>query len=122
LAPALDPVGQAKLAEVKEKMGMLERTLEEDVARRRPSKSPAVPSLYSPPLPGQDEQHSDQEEAEDEKGLEMVTTAIEDANYYEDDGNDEIVDLGIQMGKLRINERIGGLVRPRFSEEVRTLL
>lgn len=26
LAPALDPLGQAKLAEVKEKMGMLERT------------------------------------------------------------------------------------------------
>ncbi|KAF2738219.1 fungal-specific transcription factor domain-containing protein [Polyplosphaeria fusca] len=118
LAPGLDPVGQAKLAEVKEKMGMLERTLEEDVARKGSSASPSAPNLGSPPLPGQDEEHSDQEEAEDEKGLTMLTTAIEDANYYEDDGNDELVDLGIQMGKLRINERIGGLVRPRFSEEL----
>src|ERR1700753_1973561 len=34
LAPALDPASQLKLAEIKEKMGTLERTLEEDVARR----------------------------------------------------------------------------------------
>ena len=34
LAPALDPAAQMKLAEIKEKMGSLERTLEEDVARR----------------------------------------------------------------------------------------
>jgi hypothetical protein len=38
--------------------------------------------------------------------------------YYEDDNNDEVVDLGISMGKLRLNGRVGGFVRPRFHEEV----
>ena len=47
-----------------------------------------------------------------------VLFALEDAAYYEDEGNDDIIDLGISMGKLRINERIGGFVRPKFSDEV----
>jgi hypothetical protein len=118
----LDPAGQAKLAEVKEKMGMLERTLEQDVARRNSKSSNKSVStlglLSSPSLPGQDDHVSDQEDEEDVKGLEPSTLATEDAAYYEDEGNDDIVDLGISMGKLRITERIGGFVRPRFSQEV----
>src|ERR1700761_9160725 len=39
LAPALDSVSQQKLNEIKEKMGSLEKVLEQDVARREPSKS-----------------------------------------------------------------------------------
>ncbi|KAF2470413.1 uncharacterized protein BDR25DRAFT_262297 [Lindgomyces ingoldianus] len=118
LAPALDPVGQAKLAEVKEKMGMLERRLEEDVARRGTTKS-ASPSAgrSTPPLPSLADTHSDPEEPEDEKDLEPTDLALEDCAYYEN-VDDDLVDLGIQMGKLRITERIGGLVRPRFSEEL----
>ncbi|KAF2260959.1 hypothetical protein CC78DRAFT_380158 [Lojkania enalia] len=119
LAPALDSAGQAKLAEVKEKMGMLERALEEDVARRKTFKhASASRMLTSPPLPGQEQPYSDQEEPEDEKDLEPTDLAVEDAAYFEDDGNDDLVDLGIQMGKIRITERIGGLVRPRLSEEL----
>jgi hypothetical protein len=118
LTPALDPAGQAKLAEVKEKMGMLERTLEEGVARSSSSKSrPAHGLLASAPLPGQDDAYSSQEDEDDVKGLEPSNLTTEDSAYYEDEGNDDIVDLGIQMGKVRINERIGGFVRPRFSEE-----
>lgn len=100
---------------------MLERTLEEDVARRgTPKRSSSTSSPYeAPALPGQEPGYSDEEEDEDAKNLQSTSLAVEDATYYEDDGNDDIVDLGISMGKLRITERIGGLFRPRLSEEVR---
>ncbi|KAF2704214.1 hypothetical protein K504DRAFT_507227 [Pleomassaria siparia CBS 279.74] len=120
IAPGLDPEAQARLAEVKEKMGMLERTLEKDVARRSSSKSAsgsAIGSLDTPVLPGQEGPHSEEEE-EDTRDLETNRLSTEDAAYYEDEGNDDIVDLGISMGKLRITERIGGFVRPKFSEEL----
>ncbi|KAF2500835.1 hypothetical protein BU16DRAFT_570306 [Lophium mytilinum] len=115
LAPALDPVGQAKLAEVKEKMGLLERTLEQDVAK---SKSEARDeSSPSSQLPGQDVVDSEEDSApEDEKDLKPNYYITEDAAY--DDADDDLVDLGIQLGKMRITDRIGGYVRPRFAEEI----
>ncbi|OCK79312.1 hypothetical protein K432DRAFT_300154 [Lepidopterella palustris CBS 459.81] len=118
LAPALDPAGQAKLAEVKEKMGMLERTLEEDVARRRTSSTRTTDGSQSQ-LPGQDDGDSAGELSapEDERDLEPTPLATEDAAYY-DDADDDLVDLGIQLGKMRITERVGGYVRPRLSEEL----
>ncbi|KAF1956778.1 hypothetical protein CC80DRAFT_412928, partial [Byssothecium circinans] len=119
----VDPQAQAKLAEVKEKMGMLERTLEEEVASKTPSKrSIKSPSYEAPVLPGQEPGYSDQEEDDDVKGLESNELLVQDASYYEDDDNDDIVDLGISMGKLRITERIGGLVRPRLTEELKSAL
>lgn len=117
IAPGLDPEAQAKLAEVKEKMGMLEKTLEDDVARRG-TPSSSRPLFEAPRLPGQEPGHSDEEEEEDTKDLEFIDIATEHASYYDDDGNDDFVDLGIAMGKLRITERVGGLVRPRLSEEL----
>lgn len=122
ISTSLDPAGQAKLAEVKEKMGELERALEENVARRGSSSNGTVAVtrgiLTSQSLPGQEGHDSDQEEEEDVKGLEVSDMATEDAAYFDDEGNDEMVDLGISLGKLRITERVGGFVRPRFSEEV----
>lgn len=116
IASGLDADAQARLAEVKEKMGILERSLEEDVALRKPSDSGHVTSTVE--LPGQSETYSDHEDDEDTKDLDMHHLVMEDSVYYEDEGNDDVVDLGIAMGKVRITERIGGLVRPRFSEEV----
>jgi hypothetical protein len=89
-------------------MGMLERSLEEDIARR---------SIQKAALPGQEESYSDQDDDEEAKDFRPTYLVTEDAAYYEDD-NDDLVDLGIAMGKLRIAERIGGLVRPRLSDEV----
>ncbi|KAF1843909.1 uncharacterized protein K460DRAFT_291176 [Cucurbitaria berberidis CBS 394.84] len=116
IASGLDADAQARLAEVKEKMGILERSLEEDVARETQSSS-AI-SASSLKLPGQEASYSDQEDDEDTKDLDPSHLATEDAAYYEHEGNDDVVDLGIAMGKVRITERIGGLVRPRFSEEL----
>ena len=42
---------------------------------------------------------------------------------YEDDGDsDDLLDLGIQVGKMRMTERIGGFVRPRVAEELEAAL
>ncbi|KAF2641433.1 hypothetical protein P280DRAFT_498255 [Massarina eburnea CBS 473.64] len=119
----VDPQAQAKLAEVKEKMGMLERTLEEEAISKGTSKSSTrSPSYEAPVLPGQEPGYSDQEEEEDVKGLDPNELVVQDASYYEDDDNDDTVDLGISMGKLRITDRIGGMVRPRFAEELAAAL
>lgn len=101
-------------------MGMLERSLEAGVAlnsRATPDEKSDTMRLPST-LPGQSESYSDQEDDEDTFTLDPSVYATEDAAYYEDDANDDVVDLGIALGKVRITDRIGGLVRPRFSEEV----
>lgn len=60
-------------------------------------------------------------EPEDEKYLEQTPLAVMDA-VYEDDADDDLMDLGIQLGKLRLTDRLGGFFRPKISEEVRDLL
>ena len=67
----------------------------------------------------QEETYSEDEDDEDTKDLKSSEYIREDAAYYEDEeGDDDIVDLGIALGKLRMTERIGGLVRPKFTDEV----
>ena len=118
LAPAMDPVGKAKLAEVKEKMGLLERTLEEDVAKRQGSRE----SSGSAGAPEDSKEFSSDEDIpEDEKDLEPSSLLTLDAAYYED-VDDDSVDLGVKFGRMRITDRLGGWVRPKFSEEVSSLV
>ncbi|CAN9308046.1 unnamed protein product [Alternaria alternata] len=122
IASGIDSNAQAKLAEVKEQMGRLERSLEEDVARKTEAntRSPSDFSRVSA-LPGQ-EQSSDKEDDEETQNLRPTHLVTEDATYYEPDDdvnlNEDIDDLGFRMGRIRITERIGGLVRPRFSDEL----
>jgi hypothetical protein len=121
IAQDSDPHVQAKIAEVKEKVNMLERTLEQDISHKdsiqRSSKSP--PAYEAPVLPGQDLDHSDQEDDDDLKDVGPSHFGVHDITYHEDqDNDDDIVDLGISIGRLRITERIGGLVRPKYHEEV----
>ncbi len=104
-------------------MGSLERVLEQDVARQ--DGKPVSTSLYksqrrtSADLPGGEDSSSDDEAAvpDDEKGLEPTPLAVIDASY-EDDANDDVLDLGIKIGKMRLTERLGGFFRPRLHEEM----
>src|SRR5882757_2908419 len=91
------------------------RSQEEDVARRG-STSRSTDASHSQ-LPGQDGGDSADEltAPEDERDLEPTPLATEDAAYY-DDADDDLVDLGVQLGKMRITERVGGFVRPKLSE------
>jgi hypothetical protein len=127
LAPALDSVSQQRLNEIKEKMGSLERVLEQDVARKEgriiSSNTEKSHRRTSADLPGGEDSSSDNEAAvpEDEKGLEPTPLAVIDA-AYEDDANDDVLDLGIKIGKMRLTERLGGFFRPRLHEEMELTL
>lgn len=111
LAPSLDSASQLKLTEIKEKMGSLERVLEQDVAKKSSRKR--VPS--SADAEGEDVDFAP--EPEDERYLEPSALTVQDA-VYEEDADDDLVDLGFQMGKMRLTDRIGGFFRPKMSEEV----
>ncbi|KAF1984165.1 hypothetical protein K402DRAFT_381787 [Aulographum hederae CBS 113979] len=133
LAPALDPAAQMRIQEIKEKMGSLERTLEEDIARRSKARAAEEGSggggegAGSPFGPGPGELlpgleggsgAEEEDEGDEDEHLEPTRLAVEDAAYY-DDGDDELMDLGISFGKMRITERLGGLVRPKMAEELK---
>lgn len=119
LAPALDAASQLRLAEIKEKMGSLERTLEEDIARKNESRARSS-SRPGSKLPGLEDVSGDEDasELEEERGLEPTPLAIEDAPYDDNMCDDNLVDLGVQFGRMRITERIGGFVRPKLAQEV----
>lgn len=123
LAPALDSASQLKLTEIKEKMGVLERGLEVEFAnakkQERLRQNGGNVSMRnggslaetrqvrkgSSDLPGEPT-HEDSEEdgaadfLEDEKGLEPTPLAVVDA-AYDDDADDDMLDLGVKMGKMR---------------------
>ena len=118
LAPSLDSASQLKLTEIKEKMGSLERVLEQDVARngawREARKAHAAgersmeDEIDFAPIP------------EDERELEPTPLATLDA-VYEDDADDDALDLGVKFGKLRLTDRLGGFFRPKLAQEVGVL-
>lgn len=117
LARALDSASQNRLTVIKDQMGALERTLEKDAACRG-SVSDRRSSFDA--FPGADEENENEpEEPEDEKDLRVTPDGYLDA-AYDEDADDELMDLGFMMGKVRITERIGGYVHPRLVEEVRT--
>ena len=119
ISPSFDAAAQARLAEVKEKMGILERSLEEEVAQRNRTQASSLSPQKSDAVSMEEKPSSEEEEQEDIKDLKSSAYATFDSAYYEDEeGDDDIVDLGIALGKVRITERIGGMVRPRFTDEV----
>ncbi|KAI4187498.1 MAG: hypothetical protein L6R41_002780 [Letrouitia leprolyta] len=111
LAPALDSASQMKLTEIKEKMGSLERVLEQDVARMGDRQKPWKANPEG-------EQIDFAPEPEDERHLEPTPLAVSDA-VYDDEADDDLADLGFAMGRMRLSDRIGGFFRPKMAEEVR---
>lgn len=120
LAPSLDSHSQAKLADIKEKMGALEKNLEREVAAKA-GKAHMGGANVTKTATSESHTHveldEDEDNPEDEDVLEPTPLAALD-NTYEDNGDDELMDLGVQMGKMRISERIGGWVRPKLVDEV----
>lgn len=61
------------------------------------------------------------EEVDDDDGNGVAEpTDLEAAGIrYEEDGDmDDLIDLGVRVGRMRITERVGGLTMPRLSVEV----
>lgn len=94
-------------------MGSLERSLEKDIARRASGAN--LTETYD------SESGDDAAAIEDEKELMPTPLAVVDA-AYDAGADDDLVDLGIQLGRMRISDRVGGMVRPRLGEEVSKLL
>ncbi|QKX58819.1 uncharacterized protein TRUGW13939_05946 [Talaromyces rugulosus] len=119
LAPSLDSVARLKLTELKERVGSLERSLGEEVAgaaaanRGSSEASTESPSDWNVPI---------KEEPTTGFGYdgqivpEPSRLAFLDA-AYDDENDDMIADVGIQLGKMQVTDRIGGYVRPRIVDE-----
>lgn len=108
LGNKLDEDSQAKLTQIKEKVGSLERQFERDVAKKTSSLAETQQRIIADDVEG---------EFGTEKDLELTPMVALDLTYEDDAKDDDILDLGIKIGKMRITERIGGLSRPRISEE-----
>lgn len=109
LGPKLDEASQLRLTEIKEKVGSLERQLERDVAKS------GSRGFYQQRILADDVEG----EFDEERDLEITPMVALDLTYEDDaDGMDDVMDLGVQVGKMRLTEKIGGLNRPRISEEV----
>ncbi|MCJ1439108.1 hypothetical protein MMC27_008499 [Xylographa pallens] len=98
-------------------MGSLERVLEQDVARNHTRKELRKGGLEGAQHSGTYDDFEFAPEPEDEKELEPSPLAVLDA-AYDEDADDDLMDLGVQMGKLRLTDRLGGFFRPKMSEEV----
>lgn len=123
LGPKLDEASQLRLTEIKEKVGSLERQLERDVAKSGARSGDSDGGggghggggVYQQRILADDVE----DEFDEERDLEITPMVALDLTYEDDaDGMDDIMDLGVQVGKMRLTEKIGGLNRPRISEEV----
>lgn len=104
---------------MKEKMDILEKTLEREVAAQSQKAHLGggnVTRLTAEHIKAQEDDEDD-EANEDEDNLEPTPLATQD-NVYEDNNDDELMDLGVQLGKLRVSERIGGWIRPKLVDEI----
>lgn len=106
LAPALDPHSQQKLSEIKDKMGALERNLEQDILSRaqKPHASGTTLTNLQPEVSVKsevDEEDNDEEGdgiGGDEDALEPTPLATLDNVYDDNDMDDqELMDLGVQV-------------------------
>lgn len=121
LAPSLDANSKNKLNQFKESVESLEKNLGRPEDEGPFSEWNISTSNYSydqEEKPSRRWISAQQERVPaDEQGLEPSPLAVADI-IYDDDVDDLIDDIGVRLGKVRITERIGGFVRPRFSEEV----
>ena len=119
IGPKLDEASQLRLTEIKEKVGSLERQLERDVAqstgRGRGREAGHANGIQRGTVADDVE-----DEFCDSLDPDISSMVADDVTYDDDDGmgTDDLIDLGVLVGRMRITERIGGLNRPRISEEV----
>ncbi|AEO53530.1 hypothetical protein MYCTH_98955 [Thermothelomyces thermophilus ATCC 42464] len=122
LGPNLDEASQQRLTEIKEKVGCLERQLERDVAKGATARRNGNNSIKGPDLHNErfvaDDVDDDLSEERDLQITPMVTLDLTYDDCSDGNGTDDLIDLGVRVGKMRITERIGGLNRPRISEEI----
>ncbi|KAK0748173.1 hypothetical protein B0T21DRAFT_343863 [Apiosordaria backusii] len=118
LGPKLDEASQIRLTEIKEKVGSLERQFERDVARGATGGGGGRGGGSRQQRILADDVEDDFDEERDLQISSMVALDLTYDDYPDGVGTDDLIDLGIRVGRMRITERIGGLNRPRISEEI----
>ncbi|SPO00940.1 related to binuclear zinc cluster transcription factor that regulates the ratio between aurofusarin and rubrofusarin biosynthesis [Cephalotrichum gorgonifer] len=111
LSAKLDEASQLRLTEIKEKVGSLERALERDVAKPGHSRVSTLQGFIIDGI-----EHETFEEL-DPWPSDIVCGDV----TYDDDtaeGLASLLDTGVQIGRMRMTDRLGGLSRPRLSEEM----
>lgn len=111
-----------KLTEMKEARDSLEKKVLMGNIGNQASRQTQLQTLSGAPiasLEGDVGGHGD--ESDVEGYLEPTPLAIPDAAYAEADSED-LNDLGVALGRIRLGERVGGLFRPRVGDEVRPRL
>lgn len=119
LAPSLDSVARLKLTELKERVGSLERSLGEEVAagttaNRGSSETSDSASDWNAAI--KEEEPTTSLGYDAQIVPEPSRLAVMDA-AYDDENDDVMADVGIQLGKMQVTDRIGGYVRPRIVDE-----
>ena len=102
---------RAAVAEHKEKMKSADRRLQKSI-REALNPGSRLQTSIADELDGY-------EEDQDMEPTPMVSL---DLTYGNGADTEEMIDLGFQVGRMRITERIGGMARPHLAEEVRYLL
>ncbi|KAI2013919.1 hypothetical protein LOY97_001993 [Ophidiomyces ophidiicola] len=133
LTPATDPASRMKFTEIKDRIGSLERALEQDavtphgnIIKQEDTSESRLETENSAVNSGGIVDTVVKEESQlpvpdDEKNLEPTPLAVQDA-AYEDEGDDNVFDLGFKFGKMRMTDRIGGFFRPRIADELSAAL
>jgi len=114
LAPPRDPNAQNRLNQLKDRVELIEKELEAGLENSEDSRW--ILSAHSAQPTKMTTQADTANLGSDL--LEPTPLAV-DAVAYEGDEDDDTEDLGIQLGRMRLTERIGGSIRPMFSMEVR---
>lgn len=117
LAPALDQASQLRLTQIKEKASSLELELETNVARPSGGAGSGT-GEETPSALGRRASHWQ----DDETDLAPSSFVSVDAVYEDDADDDDRLDLGYKIGRMRITDRIGGLSRPKVADELEAAL
>lgn len=113
LAPPRDPNAQNRLNQLKDRVELIEKELEASLENSADSRW-SISAQSTGPSKSKTESDS---EGLGSDLLEPTPLAV-DAVAYEGDEDDDTEDLGIQLGRMRLTERLGGSIRPMFSMEV----
>ncbi|KAF9890653.1 hypothetical protein FE257_005784 [Aspergillus nanangensis] len=125
--PASKPGFREKLVEMKDAKDALDSAVlgtyreSRTMQARSHSQTEPVKRHRSTPILSDDDDDDGGDSSGDNEYLEPTPLAVDDAAYG-DDIDDEADDLGVRIGRMCLSERIGGLYRPRISDEISSSL
>ena len=113
----MDQASQLRLTQIKEKASSLELELETNVARLSGAAASDT-GEETPSAPGRQASHLQDNDTD----LAPSPFVFVDAVYEDDADDDDRLDLGYKIGRMRITDRIGGFSRPKVADELEAAL